>query len=195
MLQRGTVRAAIVALSLVLAACGGSADEATEDEASATSASTPASTPAPPAEATSDAASATPTSAPAAADTPEPQPTPAGSESDEAAAPDPAAVAEHLRARTMQMWDVYNTHDPDALKAFYEPGYWAEEEEEVRSNMNPFRTFGIEIRAEETSPPTEIAPGKWETRHTGHFPLGSVKMVFIWEEFEGEWLMTYAEVE
>jgi len=95
----------------------------------------------------------------------------------------------------MQMWDVYNTHDPDALKAFYEPGYWAEEEEEVRSNMNPFRTFGIEIRAEETSPPTEIAPGKWETRHTGHFPLGSVKMVFIWEEFEGEWLMTYAEVE
>ena len=194
MLQRGTVRAVIVALSLVLAACGGSADEATEDEASATSASTPASTPAPPAEATSDAASPTPTSAPAAADTPEPEPTPAGSESDDAA-PDPAAVAEHLRARTMQMWDVYNTHDPDALKAFYEPGYWAEEEEEVRSNMNPFRTFGIEIRAEKASAPTEIAPGKWETRHTGHFPLGSVKMVFIWEEFEGEWLMTYAEVE
>ncbi|MCY4616040.1 MAG: hypothetical protein OXC71_06580 [Chloroflexi bacterium] len=179
-----------MALSLVLAACGGSADEATEDEASATSASTPA----PAAEATSDAASPTPTSAPAAADTPESEPTPAGSESDEAA-PDPAALAEHLRERTMQMWDVYNTHDPDTLKAFYEPGYWAAEEEEVRSNMNPFRTFGIEIRAEETSPPTEIAPGKWEIRHTGHFPLGSVKMVFIWEEFEGEWLMTYAEVE
>ncbi len=191
MLLRRTARTAIVALSLILAACGGSGDEATEGEAS----TTPASTQAPAAAAADVAATATPAPAATASETPEPDPTPAGGASDEAAPADPAAVAAHLTERTMQMWDVYNTHDPDTLKAFYEPGYWAAEEEEVRSNMNPFRTFGIEIRAEETSPPTEIAPGKWETRHTGHFPLGSVKMVFIWEEFDGEWLLTYAEVE
>ena len=36
MLQRGTALAVILALSLVLAACGGSAEEATDDESSET---------------------------------------------------------------------------------------------------------------------------------------------------------------
>ena len=93
----------------------------------------------------------------------------------------------------MQLWEVYNTYDADALAAFYEPGYWAEEEDEVRANLRPLRTFGAKIDAEETSPPTEIEPGKWEIRHTGEFGIGSVKMIFIWEEFDGEWLLTYAE--
>ena len=35
--------------------------------------------------------------------------------------------------------------------------------------------------------------GKWEVRHTGTFSLASVKMIFIWEEFDGEWLLTYAQ--
>ena len=30
-------------------------------------------------------------------------------------------------------------------------------------------------------------------QHIGRFPMGSVNMVFIYEEFEGEWLLTYAE--
>ena len=33
--------------------------------------------------------------------------------------------------------------------------------------------------------------GKWELRHTGS--LASVKMIFIWEEFDGEWLLTDAQ--
>ncbi len=93
----------------------------------------------------------------------------------------------------MQMWEAYNTHDLDALKAFYEENYWNEKEEELRSDMRPFKTFGITITAEETSPPTEIAPGKWEIKHTGRFTMGSVNMVFIYEEFGGDWLLTYTE--
>ena len=89
----------------------------------------------------------------------------------------------------MQMWEAYNTHDLDVLKTFYEENYWNEKEEELRSDMRPFKTFGITITAEETSPPTEIAPGKWEIKHTGRF----VNMVFIYEEFGGDWLLTYAE--
>ena len=121
------------------------------------------------------------------------EPTPAENASEEAASDDPVDVAEHLSEKTMQLWEVYNKHDPDALKAFYEENYWKEKEEGIRSNMQPFKTFGITITAEETSPPTEIAPGKWEIRHTGRFPLGSVSMVFIYEEFGGDWLLTYAE--
>ena len=93
------------------------------------------------------------------------------------------------------MWEVYNTYDIDALKAFYEESYFQAEEDELRANIRPFRTFGAKVKAEETSPPMEIAPGKWETRHTGSFPFGSVKMIFIWEEFDGVWLLTYAEPE
>ncbi|MYE33183.1 MAG: hypothetical protein F4X80_11185 [Chloroflexi bacterium] len=104
-------------------------------------------------------------------------------------------VVEQIRERTEAMWEVYNSHDADALAAFYEPSYWTTEEEEVRANMRPFRNFGISIRPEETSPPTEIAPGQWEIRQTGHFPLGSVKLVFIWQEFDGVWLLIHTDAE
>lgn len=174
MLERAIALSVILALSLVLAACGGSTEEVTGDEASETPA--PAQTP---------------------TETPQVDPTPDENASGETTSGDgdQIDVAEHLREKTMQMWEVYNTHDPDALKAFYEESYWKEKEEEVRSNMGPFKTFGITIKAEETSPPTEIALGKWEIRHKGSFPLGSVNMVFIYEEFGGHWLLTYAEDE
>ena len=222
MLQRGTALGVILALSLVLAACGGSGEETTGGEASPAPASTQAPTatpraeptaeeaaddeapptPAPADEAVDDEASATPAPADEATDdegaedeaaaTPSPteEASDAAGESDSGSAID---IAAYLSERTMHVWDVYNTHDPDLLKELYEPNYWAEQEEAVRDNMRPFRTFGISIRGEETSPPTEIAPGKWEVRHEGHFPLGSIAMIFIWEEFDGEWLLTYAE--
>ena len=182
MLQRGTVLAVILALLVVLAACGGSGEETTGGEASETAA--PAATP-----------TAKPTPTETASVTPQAKPTPAESATGEDDSDDSTEMVEHLREKTMRMWDVYNTHDPDALEVFYEESYWKEEEEETRSNMQPFKDRGMTITAEETSPPTEIAPGRWETRHTATFPGGSVKMVFIYEEFGGDWLLTYAEVE
>jgi hypothetical protein len=184
MLRRGTALAAILVLSLALAACGGSGEDAPGDEAAATPTSTPAPTDTP-----------APADTPTATDTPEAQSTPTETASGDAAPGDSTDIAAHLSEKTMQMWEVYNTYDADALSAFYEPGYWQEEEDEVRANLRPFRTFGAKIDAEETSPPTEIAPGQWEVRHTGKFSLGSVKMIFIWEQFDGEWLLTYAEAQ
>ena len=188
MLQRGTALAASLALALALAACGGSADEANGDGAAATPAPTPAATATP-----TEAPTAQPTPAPEATGTPAAEPTPTEQATEEAASGDQADIVEHLREKTMQLWEVYNTYDADALAAFYEPSYWAEEEDEVRANLRPFRTFGAKIDAEETSPPTESEPGKWEIRHTGIFGFGSVKMIFIWVQFDGEWLLTYAK--
>ena len=45
------------------------------------------------------------------------------------------------------------------------------------------------------STPTEIAPGKWEIRQIARFSFGSVNMIFIYEEFDGEWLLTHAEAQ
>ena len=216
MVQRAAALGVIVALTLALAACGGSGEESTGDEAPLAPASTQAATSTPRGEATAEDASddeAPATPAPAdEADDDEPPATPApADEADDDAAATPAPtetasdaaeeadsgaavdIAAYLSERTMLVWDVYNTHDPDQLKDLYAPEYWAEQEDAVRDNMRPFRTFGIQIRGEETSPPTEIEPGRWEVRHTGHFPLGTIAMIFIWEEFDGEWLLTYAE--
>ena len=221
MLRSRTALGVIVALSLVLAACGGSGEEASDGEAAATPAPTqaPAATPTAQATATAqpagadeatgdddettgdeataddeaagdDEASPTPAATQAASDASEAEATPTA----EPTAP-PVDVVEQIRERTEAMWEVYNSHDADALAAFYEPSYWTTEEEEVRANMRPFRNFGISIRPEETSPPTEIAPGQWEIRQTGHFPLGSVKLVFIWQEFDGVWLLIHTDAE
>ena len=202
MSPKGIAPAVILALSLVLAACGGSSEETPADEATVAPTPTQAATATPSAEPTptatpspAQAPTATPSAEPTPTATPEASPTPTATAAAEAASGDAVNLVQHLRERTMAMWDVYNTYDADTLATFYEPGYWAEEEDEVRANIRPFRTFGAKVDPEETSPPTEIEPGRWETRHTGSFPFGSVKMIFIWEQFDGEWLLTYAEVE
>ena len=76
MLTRRTALAAGLALSLILAACGGSGEEATGDEAAATPASTPVAT-------------ATPTATP----TVEPTPTPEATADEAVATPTPTPVA------------------------------------------------------------------------------------------------------
>lgn len=206
-LQRATALTVIMALSLVLAACGEADQDATSDKAPETPKPTQAPTQTPKIEPTStQAPTATPqveptptqvptatpqiepTPTPAPTATPQPEPTPAANPSS-----DPLDIPEHLREKTAQFWEAYNKYDLDALKTFYEENYWNEQEAEVQSNMQPFKSFGMKITAEETSPPTEIAPGKWEIRQTASFSVGSIKMVFIYEEFEGDWLLTYAQ--
>ena len=174
MLQMRTALAAIMALCLVLAACGGTVD---------IQVGKPSDTPAP-TQAPTATPQVEPTSAPTATPATEPTPT-----------EEPIDVAEHLSEKTMRLWDVYNMHDPDLLEEFYSPDYWQEEVDEIRSNMEPFKNLGLTFTAEETSPPTEIEPGKWELKHTARFQGGLVNMVFLYEEFDGNWQLTYAKPE
>ena len=192
MLQRRTALAVILALSLVLAACGGSSEDSTDDASSAASTSTQAISYAPLAE---------PTPAPAAPVTLQVEATPAESASAEGAAPESASAptaglsdpTEHIRQRMAHLWEVYNLYDGEALKALYEENYWAEREEQVLYDLANFEKFELEITPEELTPPTETAPGKWETAHRGYFLGGSVDVVFVFEKFDGEWLPTHAE--
>ncbi len=164
MLQRGMALAGILALSLALAACGGSAEE-------------------------------TPVPTPAATEAPRVEPTPTEEAAEQPASDESADIGAHLSEKTMRLWDVYNMHDPDALEVFYSEDYWQEEVEVVRANMEPFRNLGITFTAEETSPPTEIAPGRWEIKHAARYQGGLINMVFIYEEFAGDWRLTYAKPE
>ena len=104
-------------------------------------------------------------------------------------------LAAHLSERTMQLWDVYNTYELEGLREFYEASYWEREKEDLRRNMEPFKNRGTAFTAEETAPPREIEPGRWQLRHTARFNGSSLDMTFIYEQFDGEWLLTYAEVE
>ena len=104
-------------------------------------------------------------------------------------------VADHLSARTMELWDVYNTYKIEDLRQFYEESYWEDEKEELRRNMEPFKNRGTVFEAEETSPPREIEPGKWQVKHRARFNGSSISMKFVYEQFDGEWLLTYAEVD
>ena len=163
---------AVVALSLVLAACGGSDEETT-----------------------GSGVSETPVPTPTATEAPQVEPTPTVEVAEESATDASTDIVAHLSEKTMRLWDVYNTHDPGALEVFYSEDYWQEEVEEIRANMEPFRNLNLTLTAEETSPPTEIDPGRWEVRHTASFPGGLINMVFVYEEFGGKWRLTYAKPE
>jgi len=133
-------------LSVVLAACGGDAEEALDGAVVETPVSV---------QTVPDTTQVEPETAEAietaeAVETTEPVETAEAVEtaevgettepaSGEAVSGDPEIV-EHLRQKTMQLWEVYNTHDADALEVFYEETYWKEQEEEIRSNMESFRT-------------------------------------------------------
>ncbi|MDE2669833.1 MAG: hypothetical protein OXI51_09300 [Chloroflexota bacterium] len=106
-----------------------------------------------------------------------------------------AELAAYLSERTMELWEVYNTYVLDDLRQFYAASYWTTERQDLERNMAPFKDRGTVFVAEETSAPREIEPGKWEVKHTARFGGSSVKMKFIYEQFDGEWLLTYAEVD
>ena len=205
MLQRKTALAAVLALSLVLAACGGGTPETPAPTQAATATPrveptrtatvAPQAEPTPAEKATGGEVSETPAPTKTATAVHQAEPTPDEESTTEAVSDEPVDLVEHLREKTMRLWDVYNTHDPDALEIFYSEDYWKEEVDEVRANMQPFKNLGLTITAEETSPPTEIEPGKWETRHTARFQGGLVNMVFIYEEFGGDWRLTHAKPE
>ena len=192
MLQKATALAVILALTLVLVACGESEQDTTSDKAPEIPTPTQAPTQTPQIEPTSTPA---PTATPQIEPTPTPVPTATPLTEPESPAIDPLDIREHLREKTTQFWEAYNKYDLDALKTFYEENYWNEQEAEVQSNMQPFKSFGMKIAAEETSQPTEIAPGKWEIRQTASFSGGSIKMLFIYEKFDEAWLLTYAEAQ
>ena len=198
-LLRGTALAVILTLSLVLIACGDGASETPthtpvvpqpEPTSTATPQIEPTSTPAPAPTATPKIE---PTPTQTATETPEPTPTENASGGADSEASEPLDIAEHLLQTTSQFWEVYNKYDIDTLKTFYEENYWNEQEAEVQSNMQPFKNFNMSVTPDDPSTPTEIAPGKWEIRQTARFSFGSVKMTFIYEEFDGYWLLTYAE--
>ncbi|MCY3604111.1 MAG: hypothetical protein OXH12_13640 [Chloroflexi bacterium] len=113
----------------------------------------------------------------------------------EALSAEDAELAAYLSERTMELWEVYNTYVLDDLRQFYAASYWTTERQDLERNMAPFKDRGTVFVAEETSPPREIEPGKWEIKHTARFGGSSVKMKFIYEQFDGEWLLTYAEVD
>lgn len=199
MLGRGTALATTLLLLLLLAACGGSDGESTGGQVSetpATTASEPPQEEPARAESTSQEAPTTTASETHAAKAPEPpqgEPDSAEEASREDASADASDLVQYLSKKTMQLWEAYNAYDLDALKVFYEESYWEEQEEEVRSNMQPFKDMGVTFTPEETSPPTETAPGEWEVKHTVRFSGGAVNMVFIYEQFGEDWLLTYAE--
>ena len=198
--QRATALAVLLALSLVLATCGESDQDATDDRASEIPTPTQAATHTPKIEPTSTPApTATPqiepTPTPAPTSTPQPEPTPTESASGQSDSSESLDIVEHLLETTSQFWETYNNYDIDTLKTFYEESYWSEQEAEVQSNMQPFKNFNLSITPEEATTPTEVAPGKWEIRQTASFAVGSVKMLFIYEEFDGDWLLTYAEAQ
>ena len=124
-----------------------------------------------------------------------------GGGEDEASAPtepltgEQQELAAHLSEKAMELWDIYNTYEVEALRRFYEASYWEDEKEEIRRNMEPFRNRGTVFEAEETSPPREIEPGKWQLKHKVRYSGRSLDMTFVYEQFDGEWLLTYAEVD
>ena len=104
-----------------------------------------------------------------------------------------AADAAALRSLTEAYWDAFNGYEPDTVLSLLEPGYRAERDETIRSEIGRLSAFGVTLGVSVETPPALIGPDEAETLVSLRTPLGSRQVRMVFTRIEGEWWITFAQ--
>lgn len=102
---------------------------------------------------------------------------------------DPAA----LRDLAFAYWEAFNAYDADRVLSFLEPGYRAEREETIRSEVNQITMFGVTLGVTELSPPVMLGPDMAEMFLEMKEPLGKRRIRMGFRFVDGDWLIDFAQ--
>ncbi len=109
-----------------------------------------------------------------------------------AAAPVDGDAAE-LRNLAFAYWEAFNAYDADRVLSFLEPGYRAEREETIRSEVNQISVFGVTLGVTELSPPVMLGPDTAEMFLEMKEPLGTRRIRMGFRFVDGDWLIDFAQ--
>jgi hypothetical protein len=100
-----------------------------------------------------------------------------------------------IRELAFAYWDAFNNYEPDEVLALLEPGYRAERDETIRSEIDRVKMFGVKLGASEGSPPELFAADEGEMLIALKEPLSTRSIAMGFARIEGEWMITFAEEE
>jgi hypothetical protein len=98
-----------------------------------------------------------------------------------------------MRELAFAYWEAFNNYQPDEVLALLEPGYRAERDETIRSEIDRVKTFGVTLGASEESPPHLTAVDEGEMLIALKEPLGTRSIAMRFARIEGQWMITFAE--
>ena len=189
---------AILAALAVMAACGGeSSHVSTATIVPATSHPTPTKLAQTPEPAPTMAASIPPTTsesptsvlAPTEVPIQSPPPTePSGSS--------PEQEVAKIRQIAEAYWVTLNEYDVDHALTMLEPGYRAQEEELIRSDIGRMKLFRVKLEVSEVIPPSLNADGDYETYLSLKTPVDIRRVLMVFRRIDGQWWIVFSgEVE
>lgn len=194
----------VLAALAVMAACGGESSPAsTATVVPATSQPTPTEIPATPTpaeppqtpeSAPTIAASIPPTASESPTAVPEPTEVPIQSPPPtEPSDSSPEQEVAEIRQIVEAYWAALNEYDVDHAVTMLEPGYRAQEEDSIRSDIGRMRLFRVKLEVSEETPPTLNADGDYETYLAVKTPVDARRVLMVFRRIDTEWWIIFSE--
>ena len=119
-------------------------------------------------------------------------PTPNGTQSKPAtndASEDVAAIRQIVEA----YWEAFNEYDVDHAVTMLEPGYRAQEEDLIRSDIGRMKILRVTLEVSEETPPTLNADGDYETYLSLKTPIDTRTVLMVFRRIEGQWWIIFSD--
>lgn len=105
-----------------------------------------------------------------------------------------ARDASEVRALASAYWEAVNAYDTPAALAMLEPVYRLERESRLRKDIDGMKLFKVTLGVSEESPPRVAPSGDLEMLIRMKEPLGSRTVRMSFRLVEGQWMITYDQV-
>lgn len=118
-------------------------------------------------------------------------PTPSPTQPEPTHAPPEQEVAE-IRQIVEAYWIAFNEYDVNHAVTMLEPGYRAQEEELIRSDIGRMKLFRVKLEVSEETPPSLNEDGDYETYLSMKTPVDTRRVRMVFRRIDGQWWIVFS---
>ena len=105
----------------------------------------------------------------------------------------PEQDAAEIRQIAEAYWEALNEYDVDHAITMLEPGYRAQEEEQIRKDIGTMKLFRVKLEVSEETPPTSNADGDYETYLSMKTPVDTRRVLMVFRRIDGQWSIVFSD--
>jgi len=105
----------------------------------------------------------------------------------------PEQDAAEIRQIAEAYWEALNEYDVDHAITMLEPGYRAQEEELIRSDIGTMKLFRVKLEVSEETPPTPNVNGDYETYLSMKTPVDTRRVLMVFRRIDGQWWIVFSD--
>ena len=99
----------------------------------------------------------------------------------------PGQEAAEIRQIVEEYWIALNEYDVDHAVKMLEPGYRAQEEELIRSDIGRMKLFRVKLEVSEETPPSLNPDGDYQTYLSVKTPVDTRRVLMVFRRIDGQW--------